>query len=414
MQPVEAAGGTLEVCTEEPRPAPEALVRTPARRKTPILLETDDGPTSPVAGTLWGQPEAPRNLDRPDLMTSVQLMSASFRGSAAAAPVAVAAVPTRPVPPQHNGSPAQTHGSQRSTMLRRSGSGANVAPLSPQTLLGSGPQYGPPATPKHGDRPDLNSSMQFMSPAFRGSAAAVPVPPAHPATPSGSSRPRPSTAPGFYPQGLQARLGCPVAPLVLNSSYAVACDVADAAECHVPGSLPTPTNADRKIMMARSSRSVRGNVLVSRFDREEAQLCASSNGGCAAAPPQTQAAPATAALSGSCDVGEPPRPITAPPAPSAGAQTPFRRKLSNPALGVEVVQVPGGTASWDSGPLAAPKNGDRRDLGGSLRMGTPAFRGSGAAPPGVGCGAGTAPLASPVVLAAPRTSSSVGRCTPKA
>eukprot|EP00929_Paragymnodinium_shiwhaense_P043401 TRINITY_DN22317_c0_g1_i2.p1 TRINITY_DN22317_c0_g1~~TRINITY_DN22317_c0_g1_i2.p1 ORF type:complete len:166 (+),score=20.00 TRINITY_DN22317_c0_g1_i2:340-837(+) len=76
----------------------------------------------------------------------------------------------------------------------------------------------------------------------------------------------------------------------------------------------------------------------------------------------------------------------------------FVRRVGTPTalLNSDVVAAPQ-PANWEAGPMATPKNGDRRDMEFSLRLGAPAFKGS-IAEPGR---AAPAVNAQPRVLAAP-------------
>mmetsp|Transcript_64311 Transcript_64311/g.112147 ORF Transcript_64311/g.112147 Transcript_64311/m.112147 type:complete len:320 (+) Transcript_64311:84-1043(+) len=208
------------------------------------------------------------------------------------------------------------------------------------------------ATPKNTERPNLAFSVQTMTASFRGSAinathahvghlssptcqvAAAPLvldstsrPPTAGqqwcTTPGGSQRARPST------------------PLVEVDSSAV------------HQSMPTPKNSDRsgvngsmRMMMPRSSRSIRGTVLVSR--------------GSAAA----------SAEAGADDSVSPRRPNTSP---AGNAHLAQRAGYPVAPLGQEVAMV---SRSLDSGPLSTPKNRDRRDMNCSMELGIPSFRGS--------------------------------------
>lgn len=211
------------------------------------------------------------------------------------------------------------------------------------------------ATPKNTERPNLAFSVQTMTASFRGSAinatharigqfsspacqvaaaplvldaASRPATPgtAHlqsiPMTPGGSQRARPST------------------PLV----------EVDCASVHQ--SMPTPKNSDRsgvngslRMMMPRSSRSIRGTVLVSRGSAE-------------------------ASAAGADDSLSPRRPQTSP---AGNAHLVQRAGYPVTPLGQEVAMV---SRSLDAGPLSTPKNRDRRDMNSSMELGIPAFRGS--------------------------------------
>lgn len=82
-----------------------------------------------------------------------------------------------------------------------------------------------------------------------------------------------------------------------------------------------------------------------------------------------------------------------------------------PALGADTSGW--GVTTWESGPMATPKNSDRRDLNSSVQLGTPVFRGSAAVAPRpvVTRGIGTvAAVMAPSQYAAPSDPLQEGRC----
>lgn len=357
-----SSGGVAEVGAG--RAEDEVPLSTSNKRPPTPLLATE---SLGVSGGL--HPEAPRNVDRPDLESSVQLMSASFRGSAASRPTSAAGarpgspslrplealdpgplrpraasahaqqispvdtagsgcgsglVPTAPVspatPPQQRsararmeamkrrpGSSAGSAGEAGSAAVSSAGSAPGSCPLSDglATAPIGGAPCGPPA-PRSSDRPDLASSLDMMSASFRGSAVAadraMPVPPAPgdkrtPPRPSITQRnTRPVSAPGARPatQGRrQLPQFAPFEPSIagegwvppsasnstgfpssLNAGYpdspgsTAAATAAAVAAAVAPC---TPTYADRKIMMGRSGRSTRNNVLAARRGPAEDQ-----------------------------------------------------------------------------------------------------------------------------------------------
>jgi len=335
-------------------------------------------------------PEAPKNGDRPDLGSSVALMQPAFRGSAsrpvtaptgaarceaspraaAAAPAAaLAAVPASPAAP-----PAGPGASPPRALVRRSG----AAPLGGHVVVAWGPLAGPPATPTNRDRPDLQSSVSLMTASFRGSAMdarlapgvlagspaaappeAGPLPGQMLATPAGG---RPQTAPGLQARRVVVRpLGAAPLAGAANEAAGVA--------------MATPTNSDRKIMMARSSRSIRGSVLAAR------KVPA---GAVPAWPDEAQGQEKEESSFGGdpCEdgAGASPRPFGSDMDAVGGSPpTASQARLRNMAPSLEKGHLGAGCAFWDAGPLATPTNGDRRDLRSSLAMGAPAFRGSAAA-----------------------------------
>lgn len=216
-------------------------------------------------------------MDRPDLDSSVQLMSASFRGSAATGAFARASTPEPGQRPSSNSSSAMRYAADDSvtpiattgtagqrTMVRRAVAGATVITTAPGgTAGGSSLHGGPLATPKNMDRPDLASSMELMAPAWRGSAQSVPL------HNLGATSPLPQTpASGARPGSAQRRPITPLQELAAGQTFTEGSPKLDAVESSSPATLATPTNADRKIMMARSRNSARSNVLAARFGAE--------------------------------------------------------------------------------------------------------------------------------------------------
>jgi len=137
-----------------------------------MLMETE-GLAGPAGGGF--HPEVPRNMDRPDLESSVQLQSASFRGSAATSQPSSAPMRSRPVTSlgstlddlcleSFNDSCKLESEVPQSTTNKRA-----PTPLL-QTDLGTNGGLAP-SGPRNVDRPDLESSMQLMSASFRGSAS---------------------------------------------------------------------------------------------------------------------------------------------------------------------------------------------------------------------------------------------------
>lgn len=356
-------------------PAPAAVWEQPPSRgpRAPnVTLDLDDA-ALPSHG-LCGPPEAPRFTDRPDLSSSVQLMAPAFRGSATpsglqqARRVASPLLQQSPEQEAFAAVPSQSSGGHRMLTRRVDGQFAGVTPLGVASMaVGSAFTCGPPTTPKHLDRPDMSSSMQMMSASFRGSAAPMAIRMAtptgvaagylagavwQPSTPSGSSGWQPST-----PSGLVRRVV--VTPLAAAPFEPTA---------HAAVYLATPTNADRKIMLARSSRSIRGNVLAARTQPD--------------AEPAEQPAGAGTAMGPSLSAAShrPPLATVAEPASEATSRSPeLRRKASSPTLtSVPLAQESAsGRAPVMWGSLATPKNSERPDLACSLSMGTAAFRGSG-------------------------------------
>mmetsp|Transcript_44391 Transcript_44391/g.128323 ORF Transcript_44391/g.128323 Transcript_44391/m.128323 type:complete len:364 (-) Transcript_44391:84-1175(-) len=292
-----------------------------------------------------------------------------------APPPLLASAAAAAAPVQHRPMPQSPAGIVRRTCATPLGSHAVHASA-------GGCIVGPPATPTNRDRPDLQHSVNTMAASFRGSAAPLavsplatphsagfartgdvpssppPLPgqPLPPQTPGGDARPSSSgSATTQFRRVAISPLGASplVAPCALGGDAAVAAPFAV---------LATPTNADRKIMLARSTRSIRGNVLAARATPDQAAEDLPPDGRC---PPSMPPRPST---SSSC--------VATPSSASV-----FRRKGSAPTLAA--ANVGSGGHSWDAGPLATPMNGDRRDLNASMVMGTPAFRGSAQTPSGL-------------------------------
>mmetsp|Transcript_66113 Transcript_66113/g.123334 ORF Transcript_66113/g.123334 Transcript_66113/m.123334 type:complete len:255 (+) Transcript_66113:57-821(+) len=162
---------------------------TPQRRgrPEPLLCEVD-------GGTTWsaGPMATPKTGDRPDMTSSLELGSASFRGSAVA--MAPGMQVSRPSTANSCGTPTggvrqrtlaeldhgavPFHAGGARTPIRRSGSfgqsrGAPaIAPLGTEVCQPTSTSFQPSglSTPKTADRPDLNSSLLMGSATFRGSA----------------------------------------------------------------------------------------------------------------------------------------------------------------------------------------------------------------------------------------------------
>lgn len=310
-----SANGRRSGVEDYPQRPPSA---TQSRRpSTATALEVTENGHAPAAGH-WGLPEAPRHGDRPDLECSMTLGSAAFRGSAPTNPeprersrpssscggspgadsagsgVAVAAAIRAAGDSQSEVSASSSPPLRRSrpssaTQLRRPPTATNLETEGGASASGGGASFcGQPIAPRHGDRPDLSSSMQMNAASFRGSAAS-PLQPTNAVTPSGLRRPSggmmssspcsPDVLPTYaalhggsfaaQQQRPPSRSGG-VAPLG-GGGFALAGEFPTYAELHANDddadaspTLQTPTNADRKIMMARSSRSVRGNVMAAR------------------------------------------------------------------------------------------------------------------------------------------------------
>mmetsp|Transcript_58881 Transcript_58881/g.137575 ORF Transcript_58881/g.137575 Transcript_58881/m.137575 type:complete len:252 (+) Transcript_58881:51-806(+) len=175
------------------REGAQAQPHTPHRRGRPEPLQCEVN-----AGSTWaaGPMATPKTGDRPDMTSSLELGTASFRGSAIAmsTPAGGAQV-ARPSTAHSCGTPT-AGGGARSTLseldngrapsnvtgaraaVRRSGSfgqirGAPViAPLGTEVCQPTSTSFQPSglSTPKTADRPDLNSSLLMGSATFRGSA----------------------------------------------------------------------------------------------------------------------------------------------------------------------------------------------------------------------------------------------------
>lgn len=140
------------------------------------------------------------------------------------------------------------------------------------------------------------------------------------------------------------------------------------------GCLATPKNSDRqglngqaRVMMPRSAHSIRHNVMQARG--------AERSGAAPDLVPQ--------------------------PSSVVSCGTPSRRSLTAtpPPLCDEVVHS---TVTWEAGPLATPKNGERRDLNGSVQLMAPLWRGSSLTSLGV-----DAPRRTPSAVTTPSGCSSV-------
>mmetsp|Transcript_18202 Transcript_18202/g.57844 ORF Transcript_18202/g.57844 Transcript_18202/m.57844 type:complete len:428 (-) Transcript_18202:146-1429(-) len=196
------------------------------------------------------------------------------------------------------------------------------------------------ATPKNSDRPGLmipRSSRSVRNEVLQSRGPDE----------AGAGRPEqavPGAAAGVVP-GTPSRGGRPATPLAV--------EVGDEPSGGHRAELATPKHSDRRgsgnmrVMLPRSSRSIRNNVLQARGTEE------------------TDIVPD----------------LTQQPVPPSGPTTPAgRRKAPVPVLGEDVM---GGAASnWSCGPMATPKNGERRDMTASVQLMTPLWRGSGITPMG--------------------------------
>jgi len=318
---------------------------------------------------MGGVQATPKNSDRPDLNSSVQLMAPAFRGSAATpthlvsaqqepsgyayAPFSSQAVNVQAIPApltslEEVSAPVCASPARRASHV--TSLNVDVAQQPNSWCAGVG------ATPKNSDRPNLNASLQLMSASFRGSGSTpsgssgmrilhAPTSPSEPSPPDI----RPFTAPPVPPRQGQFQRTCPVTPLGGHGMC-----VSASAEVL---SLPTPTNSDRKAMMSRSSRSIRSCVLESRATPQTAVFQDMRSAHVSSPPPATVPA--------ACSSSPPKRFIAAP--------------LGAEPLGAEVMQVAG---CLQTGAFATPKNSDRCDMNASMRIGTPSFRGSAAMPLG--------------------------------
>jgi len=211
---------------------------------------------------------------------------------------------------------------------------SGVVPLGTEVTVGGCLEPSCMATPKNSDRRIMlpRSSRSIRQDVMQARAPEDSSAGAEPAVPAGQV-----AAPGT-----SARCGVHVAPLEFRDDSGAACQLSI---------LPTPKNSERgssgcvRVMMPRSSHSMRHNVIQARGG-EQADVVSDN---------------------------------LAQPSPAAGCGTPSRRGAVGvpTALGDEVEHS---TVRWDSGPLATPKNGERRDLSGSVQLMAPLWRGSGAAP----------------------------------
>lgn len=298
-----------------------------------------------TASSAWGcgHLSTPTNRQRPDLHTSVQLMTATFHGSAPSA----AAVPS------YAGSWLQG-GASGSSQARRPPSRAGAefgmdfqavaAPMLALSLSGS----------SSGPRPQT-----------------APVPASYALSPSS-----PIAATYQYPYagvttpvGTFSRGGYPtVTPLEAVST-------SSSEYGGVGPTLPTPTNSMRcsqaRVMMPRSSRSIRHFVQSCRTTDQPAQVVASGNESVTLSQ-AVERSPVS--QNGSVMLVHAPSTEVIPSTPSQALKRPG---TPSQLLNTEVVTA-GAPATWEA--LATPKNSDRRDMDFSLRLGAPAFKGSIAEP----------------------------------
>lgn len=240
--------------------------------------------------------------------------------------------------------------------------GSGIVPLGVEVTSGGCFEPGRLATPKNSDR-----QMRVMMPRSLHSIRQNVIQARAPEDSNLAAEPAMPTGQVPVPGTPASRCGVNVTPLGI--------DVADDLPvCH-SGPLATPKNSERassgctRVMMPRSSYSMRNTVIQARKG-EQADIV----------------------------------PDMQPPA-TASCGTPSRRSLiaTPPPMGDEVIHS---TVNWDSGPLATPKNGERRDLNGSVQLMAPLWRGSATTPLGsIGSTAGQvqppSPTASAVVQAAP-------------
>jgi len=166
-------------------------------------------------------------------------------------------------------------------------------------------------------------------------------------------------------------------------------DMVQATSCEVGMAPPTPTNSSRRnsdaavVMMPRSSRSMRMNVLHARNAEEVDAVVLPLE------PELLQN-----------------RPLT-----PASASGPVSRRASFVGVAMLSSEVMQGSAqTWVTNGLSTPKNSDRRDIIGSVQQNIPLWRGS-----AVAAEAPRSPVTSPVTFMSspPRPASRMGYVRPE-
>jgi len=362
---------------------------------TPAPVDTEAAQSAGV----WASGLAtPKNSDRRDLNGSVQLMVPLWRGSAVevaapkhevaqssgTAPSSVAIAPTlttqvAPVAPPGPPTPS-----------RRASAGLSLCDDVEDSSGTCSWASGPLSTPKNSDRNDgSGGSSRLMMPrstrSMRHSVVQARDQEESDVVPELLPQPPSTPAPGT--PGRRACL-----------SGLIHTEIAYPSTSWSSGPITTPKNADRRdlsssvqVMAPMWRGSAAGAASYPSAEVGQPPVSLSSGYAVASQPPLAPHPPPRAVLPTGSNPGRPvvmrrinpsvgtsPLVLTQPAsATELAAAATVSRCVPTAPLGPEVDQAVGG---WTSGPLATPKNGDRRDVSGSVQVMAPMWRGSGASP----------------------------------